>query len=173
MLPSKAGIIRNFLTSYLAIAVLLVFSFGCSGPPSSPGDQQGSSASSGEMPELTDELIHERLNGARVRDIPEENGAGEKISWGFYHEEPKDIIIVDKQINGSHATIVLDIKTQSGPNSRNPRYLAGQFRTEWELQTGWVLRKWEIVHTENISMKYKNLPKPPAENSNNSGGQSP
>jgi len=173
MPPSKARISKMLLAGYFGIALLLVFSFGCSGPPSSAGDGQGSSASSGDTPQLTDEIIYERINGARVRDIPEENGTGEKISWGFYHEEPKNITIVDKQINGSHATIVLDIKTQSGPNSRNPRYLAGQFRTEWELQTGWVLRKWEIVRTENISMKYKNLPKPPAENSNNSGGQSP
>jgi hypothetical protein len=48
---------------------------------------------------------------------------------------------------------------------RNPRSLAGQIRTEWELKTGWALRKWEIVETENISMKYKNL-LPPAQNSN-------
>jgi hypothetical protein len=48
----------------------------------------------------------------------------------------------------------------------NPRQLAGQIRTMWELKTGWALRKWEIVETENISLKYKNIPKPPANNSN-------
>lgn len=172
MQRSKVSIAKFLLGGYLGIALLLVCSVGCSGPPSSPGDEQASSPSSGETPELTDEIIHERIIGSRVREIPEENGTGEKISWGFYREEPKEITVVDKQVNGPHATIVLDIKTQSGPNSRAPRYLAGQIRTEWELQTGWVLRKWEIVHTENISMKYKNLPRPLADNSNNPDGQS-
>jgi hypothetical protein len=69
--------------------------------------------------------------------------------------------VVEKHVEGRHATIVLDIKTSSAPRARNQRYLAGQIRTEWELQTGWVLRRWEIVETENISMKYKDLPKPP------------
>jgi hypothetical protein len=73
---------------------------------------------------------------------------------------------VDKQIEGSRATVLLDIKTRSAPRARSQRYLAGQIRTEWALKTGWVLRKWEIVDTENISMKYKNLPNPPAEDAN-------
>jgi hypothetical protein len=118
------------------------------------------------MPELTEDVVRERINQARVRQIPEENGTAEPISWSFYEEEPKEITVVEKKIEGERATIVLDIKTRSTPNARNPRTLAGQIRTEWELQTGWVLRKWEIVKTENISMKYKNLPKPPAQNSN-------
>ncbi len=98
--------------------------------------------------------------------MPEENGAGEPINWGFDEEEPKEFTILNKQIEGERATIIIDIKTQSAPGARSPKYLAGQIRTKWELQTGWVLRKWEIVETENISMKYKNLPKPPAQNSN-------
>ncbi len=69
-------------------------------------------------------------------------------------------------MEGERATIIIDIKTNSSPGARSPRYLAGQIRTKWELQTGWALRTWEIVETENISMKYKNLPKPPAQNSN-------
>jgi hypothetical protein len=155
-------ITSNRLAAYLVLsllALLLTFSAGCGGPATTPGD---GTATSGEVPELTDEVIHERINGARVRPIPEENGTGEAISWSFYEEEPKEITVVEKQVNGDHATVVLDIKTQSSPRSRNPRFLAGQIRTVWELQTGWVLRKWEIINTENISMKYKNLPKPPA-----------
>ena len=62
-------------------------------------------------------------------------------------------------MDGTRATLVLDIKTGSAPRSRNKLSLSGQIRTEWELQTGWVLRRWEIVDTENISMKYKDLRK--------------
>jgi hypothetical protein len=38
-------------------------------------------------------------------------------------------------MNGTRATIVLDIKTASGPRSRNRFELAGQIRTEWQLRT--------------------------------------
>jgi hypothetical protein len=145
-------------------SVLLAGSFGCG--RSSQGSGQDSTASGQALPELTKEIINERINEARVYEVLPESGTGDKISWGFDEDEPKEIVVVEQQIDGPRATIVLDIKTQSSPRSTNPRYLGGQIRTEWELQTGWVLRRWEIVSTENISMKYRNLPKPPAQNFN-------
>lgn len=145
--------------------MLLVFSFGCSGPPSSPVGG-GSSASLNDLPELSDEVIHERINEARVREVPAENGTAPPINWNFGSREPKEIAVIEKQVDGTRATIVLDITTGSSPKARDPRHLAGQIRTEWELRTGWALRRWEIVRTENISMKYRDLPKPPADNSN-------
>ena len=152
---------------FFGLALLAAFSFGCA-PSSSRGDgNQGPSASgSNDLPELTEEIIRERINDAGVREVPEENGAAEPINWSFDENEPKEITVIEKQVDGVRATIVLDIKTGSATGARNPRYLAGQIRTEWELKTGWVLRRWEIVRTENISMKYRNLPKPPAQNSN-------
>jgi hypothetical protein len=159
---------RTFrLSSFLGLALLLACSFGCA-PASSPGDsnQSGSASASNDLPELTEEMIHERINGRRVREVPEENGTADPIIWNFDEDEPKEITVVEKQMQGERATIVLDIKTRSSSNVRNPRSIAGQIRTEWKLETGWVLRRWEIVKTENISMKYKNLPKPPAQNSN-------
>ncbi len=148
--------------------MLLACSFGCA-PSSSPGDSKQSpsaSSASNDIPEITDEKIREEINDAYVRQVPEENGAGEPISWRFDEDEPKEFTVVEKQMEGERATIIIDIKTNSSPGARSPRYLAGQIRTKWELQTGWALRTWEIVETENISMKYKNLPKPPAQNSN-------
>jgi len=158
---------RFLLSSFLGLALLLACSFGCA--PSSPGDgkQNGSASSaSNDLLEITDETLREEINDAYVREVPEENGAGEPINWSFDEEEPKEFTVVEKQIEGERATIIIDIKTTSAPGARTPRQLAGQIRTKWELQTGWVLRRWEIVETENISMKYKNLPKPPASNSN-------
>ena len=155
------------LSSFLGLALLLACSFGCA-PSSSQGDgkQSGSDSASNDLPELTEEVIRERINDAGVWEVPEENGAAEPINWSFDEDEPKEIAVVEKQMDDARATIVLDIKTRSALYVRNPRSLAGQIRTEWELKTGWVLRRWEIVRTENISMKYKNLPKPPAQNSN-------
>jgi hypothetical protein len=156
-----------FLSLFLGLALLLACSFGCA-PPSSQvdGKQNPSAPGSNDLPELTEEIIRERINDAGVWEVPEENAAAEPISWRFDEDEPKEITVVEKQIDGERATIVLDIKTRSALNRRNPRQLAGQIRTEWKLKTGWVLRRWEIVRTENISMKYKNIPNPPAQNSN-------
>ena len=156
---------RAFLLStFFGLALLLACSSGCA--PSSSSQQNPSDSASNDLPELTEEIIREQINDAGVWEVPEENGAAEPISWRFDEDEPKEIIVVEKQMDGARATIVLDIKTRSALNMRNPRSLAGQIRTEWELKTGWALRTWEIVRTENISMKYKNLPKPPAQNSN-------
>lgn len=158
---------RRFLLSSFLGLILLFCSFGCA-PSSSQGDGKQSSfgTASNDLPELTEEIIRERINDTWVREVSEENAAAEPISWSFDEEEPKEIAVVEKQMNGERATIILDIKTRSALYVRNPRSLAGQIRTEWELKTGWALRKWEIVNAENISMKYRNLPKPPAQNSN-------
>ena len=131
------------------------------------GGQASQDTGPNGLPELTKEIIYERINDARVYDVLPESGTGEPIHWSFDEDEPKEITIIEQQIDGPRATIVLDVKTQSSPRARNLRQLTGQIRTEWELQTGWVLRRWEIVRTENISMKYRDLPKPqPAQNSN-------
>ncbi len=148
-------------TTFVGLALLLVFALGC-GPPS----QSDPTSASSDPLELTDEMIHERINDAWVREVPSEAGTGETISWRFRPNEPKQITIVDKQLEPTRATIVLDITTQTTARSRPQRQLAGQIRTVWELKAGWALRKWEIVDVENISMKYKNLPMPADQNSN-------
>lgn len=149
------------LSSFLGLALLLAGSSGCA-----PSNRNPSDSASNDLPELTEEIIRERINDTGVWEVPEVNGAAEPISWRFGEDEPKEITVVEKQVEGARATIILDITTRSAPNRRNLRELAGQIRTEWELKTGWALRKWEIVRTENISMKYRDIPKPPAQNSN-------
>ena len=152
---------RTFLVcAVLGLVVLLAPSFGCGGPPPSGGSSTQADSGSAEIPQLTDEVINERINDAWVREVLPENETAPPITWSFDHHEPKEIKVVERQVNGTQATIVLDIKTESAPGARNVRSLAGQIRTEWRLQTGWVLRKWEIVKTENISMKYKDAPAP-------------
>ena len=140
----------------LIVAVVLALAIGCGGPGPDDTSTEG-------LPELTDELIRERLNGVRFGPIPPEEGNGEPISWRFFFDEPKEITIVEKNIQGTSANIVLDIKTTSSPRSREPRHLAGRIRTEWQLNSGMVLRQWEVVRTENLTVKYRNLPKPSPE----------
>lgn len=152
------------LSSFLGLALLLAAcSFGCA-PSSSRGDGKQSepaSSASNDLPEITDETLSVKINDVYLREVPEENGAGKPISWRIDEDEPKEFKVVEKQMEGERATIVLDVKTWSAPAAPAQRYLAGQIRTKWELQTGWALRTWELVETENISMKYKNLSNPP------------
>jgi hypothetical protein len=153
-----------FATLLLSLALA---SWGCGSSASTSDSGQAPPPSDGR-PELSEETIIERINGVNVNEIPDEAGVGQPIHWRFFfREEPKEIVVIEKKIDGDRATVVLDIKTQTGPRAREPRQLAGQIRTEWELKTGWVLRRWEVVDAENISMKYKNLPKPVPTNSNN------
>lgn len=158
--------VMRITISLLLISITSLCLLTACGPPSSPSEQEGSASGSVPLPELTDDVIRNGLNEAFVRDIPEESGAADPISWRFYASEPKEIQVIDKQVDGIRATVVLDIKTSSSPGTRNPRKLAGQIRTEWKLETGWVLRKWEMERTENISMKYQNLPRTVEQNSN-------
>jgi hypothetical protein len=141
------------------VFLLLICSFGCA--PSPQQSDQGS-----DLPQLTDSIINEQINYTRVTDIPEEDGKAGPISWRFAEDEPRELRIVEKNVEGPHATVVLDIKTTSSPRSPIHRTLAGRIRTEWQLRSGWVLRKWEIIDAENISMKYKDFPKPLPSNSN-------
>jgi hypothetical protein len=152
------------LILFLLVTVLLT---GCGGPPTS-----SDGSASGELPEITDELIYERINDAWIRDVPPEEAQNkEPIFWNFDHDEPKEISVIEKKQDGTRATIVLDIKTGSAPRARVKRQLAGQIKTQWELRTGWALRRWEIVDSENISMKYKDIPKQLPDNLN--GGPPP
>ncbi len=148
------------MISMIFVIVLIVSTLGCGSASVSDAKDHPPTGPDG-VPELTDEIIHERINGVRIWEIPEENGTAQPISWGFFAEEPKEITVVEKRVEGTKATIVLGIKTMSTPRAREPRYVAGQIRTEWALKTGWVLRKWEIVDAENISMNYRNIPKDP------------
>lgn len=142
--------------AFLIAALLLAGSFGCA-PKYQPG---GPDAEAGSVPELNDEAIRAGVNDVRVYEIKPESGTGDPITWRFDPDEPKEITVVDKQVDGTKATIVLDIKTRSSMRANILRNLAGQIRTQWELRTGMVLRRWEIVRTENISMTYKDVPKP-------------
>ena len=116
------------VSSFLGLVLLLTCSFG-SAPRSSPGDGvpgQPDSTSS-DMPEITEQTIRERINGAHVKDVPEENGTGEPIGWSFHESEPKELAVVDKQMNGTHPTLLLDIKTRTSPNARTPALLPEKF----------------------------------------------
>ena len=110
--------------------------------------------------ELTDEMINERINGAFVENVPDESGILPSISWRFFASEPKEIVIVEKKVDGSAAEVILDLKTHSSPRSREQRSLSGRIRTVWTIERGIALRKWRIVQTENISLRYKDVPKP-------------
>lgn len=151
--------VRTIMRRIFPLLVMLVSiaALAACGPPARSVDN--GDASSEELPEVTKDIIDERINDARVYDVLPESGTGDPIPWSFQQDEPKEISVVEQHVNGPHATIILDIKTTSAPHSYVQRVLSGRISTEWQLKTGWALRRWEIVETKNISMKYRDLPK--------------
>ena len=109
------------------------------------------------LPEITLENIREDINGQRV-NVPPEDGATKPSSWRFFLKEPKEIEILEKQLAGDKATLVIDLQTRTSPRAEQQgitKKLAGKLRLHYELKSYFVVRKWEIVRIENISFKYQ------------------
>jgi hypothetical protein len=109
------------------------------------------------LPEITVESIRENLNGQRV-EVPAGGDAAAPSSWRFYPNEPKEIEIIEQQLAGDKATVVIELRTRTSPRSEQQgvkKRLAGRLRLYYELHTGLVLRQWEIVRIDNISFVYQ------------------
>ena len=141
--------------SLLLLLLLSAIAGACEGSP--PAEDQ--------RPEITLEKIREHLNGKRV-GVPAEGGAAEPsscvsepTSWRFDRSEPKEIEILEKQLAGDQATFVIDLRTRTSPRAEQrgcrTKKLAGRLRLHYELQSGFALRRWEIVRMENISFAYQ------------------
>lgn len=109
------------------------------------------------LPEITLENIREDINGQRV-NVPPEDGALKSSSWRFFPAEPKEIEILEQQIAGHKASFVINLQTRTSPRSEQQgttKKLAGKLRLNYELNSYFVVRKWEIVRIENVSFKYQ------------------
>ena len=62
----------------------------------------------------------------------------------------------------SSRTVVVDVTTRSASHAKYPKALSGRLRLHYELHTVVFLRKWLIVHIDNVSMKYREEPRPDA-----------
>ena len=133
---------------HLLLVGLLACAGACAGGGGSspPADDQ--------RPEITAEKIREDINGERV-EVPPAEGITESRSWRFERHEPKEIEIVEKQLDGDSATIVIDIRTGSAPRVEKPKKLSGRLRLHYRLENGLVLRQWEIVEIDNLSFAYQ------------------
>ena len=144
--------VKNLLVRRRAFSLLLLFFLSalagaCEGGPP-PEDRR---------PEITLENIRKDINGKQVR-VPSENGSAETSGWRFDPNEPKEIEIVEKQMEGNQATFVIDLRTHTLPNAEQQgitKRLAGRLRLHYELRSYLVVRKWEIERIENISFAYQ------------------
>lgn len=145
---------RSLTNSVFLSFVLLVLMSSSACTSSSNVNSQ---VTADKRPELTEEKIRETVNDARVRNIPEKDGTSKPISWSFESDEPKEFKAIEIQKNGDDkATVVIDIATRSAADAKNPQELSGKVRLHYELERGWVLRQWQVVKAENISMTYRN-----------------
>lgn len=140
-----------------AFALLLLLAAACAMVACGGGGKQTSAQD--ERPPLNLEIIRRDINGRGV-ETPSADGKSKPIGWVFVGSEPKEIEIVDQKIEDERATFLINMKTRTAPNSRNPRHLAGQLRLHYELQSGLILRQWEIVEIENVSFTYVTEPPP-------------
>ena len=132
--------------SLLLLLLLSALSACKAGPP--PEDLR---------PDITGETILEDLNDQRI-DVPPEEGASEPSSWRFFLNEPKEIAILEKQLAGDKAILVIELQTRTSPRAEQQgikKRLAGKLRLHYELKSYLVVRKWEIVGMENISFAYQ------------------
>jgi hypothetical protein len=112
-----------------------------------------------KRPEITVENIREDLDGQRVA-VPAEDGAPEPSSWRFFPSEPKEIEILEKEMAGDRATIVIDLRTRTSPRAEQQgitKKLAGRLRLYYELHSYVAVRRWEIVRIENLSFAYEKV----------------
>ncbi len=137
----------------LVLTFVLMCGAGCAPSP------QGGSADT--RPELTEQKIRDTIAWNMVEQVPEESNQAKPINWTFLPDEPKEFSVLEKKMEGDKATVVVDMKTGSAERAEHKRELWGKLRLHYELQTDFVLRKWRIVHIENIDMKYRDEPKKP------------
>ena len=157
----RAGVNRSMrfnLTCNALRAGLLFAAFAaasaCAAGPEAPAPSRDA------RPALGDEKIRESIFDAWVEEVPEEKGAAKSITWHFRPDEPTEVAIVEQQMDGDKATVVVDVTARSAPRARSPKVLSGRLRLHYELQTELFLRKWRIVDVDNLSMKYREEPKP-------------
>jgi hypothetical protein len=123
-----------------------------------------------QLPEIRLDSLREDLNGKWVK-VPAADGKSKPLnSWVFSRDEPKEIKILEQKIEGDVGTFLVEISTRSAPNSKNRYSLSGQLRLHYRLESGLVLRKWEIAQVENVSFKYVNEQPTPDANSNSNAG---
>lgn len=133
----------------LLLCALSLAAAACDGSQAPPPD---------DRPQITLEKIRDQIDGEMVGGIPDPKDPNKKTRWWFNPDEPKEITIVEQQSEGDRATIVIDMKTRSSPRANRKRVLSGRMRLHYELQSGLVLRQWEIVKIDNISFKDEFVP---------------
>jgi hypothetical protein len=163
------------LTIALLLSALACCAASCGGEGS--GGRPALSATPEQRPELDLETVRKAINGAWVEGVPAADGQGKPQNWGFAHNEPKEIEIVEQKVEGDAATIVVNMKTRSHPRDRRQMSLEGQLRLHLRLETELFFREWDVDDVENISFKYTMLeptpsPSPPGSPSP-AGGASP
>ncbi len=136
---------------------LLLLAVICAAACGGGGGRQ--SSAQGERPPLGPEQIRHDINGRYVR-VPSADDKSKQIDWVFDPREPQEIEIVEQKIEGDAATFLVNMKTHTLPRSQHPRSFAGQLRLHYRLESGLVLRRWEIDEIENVSLTYVDEPPP-------------
>ena len=100
--------------------------------------------------EIAVEKISRDLVG-RVVPITELAGDGTPTDWTFEAEEFKQVEIVDTQINGNTATIVIFMTTRNNAGPEDDAVqVSGKLQLRYEREGG----RWNLKTIENLTFRY-------------------
>jgi len=97
-----------------------------------------------QRPKITEAAIGTDIVG---RDVSGDLGI--LSGWKFEKDNPRQITIVQSNYSGDTATIVVNMKTGTGPKAIFQRKMAGKLRLHYE----WVGGVWTLVRVENLDFK--------------------
>jgi len=142
----------TLLRILFSLAALLCALTACGeSPQSTAGDSNMRAADQGANPmEIAVEKIARDLVG-RVVPITELAGDGTPTDWTFEAEEFKQVEIVDTQINGNTATIVIFMTTR---NNAGPEDDAVQVSGKLQLRYEREGDRWNLKTIENLTFRY-------------------
>jgi hypothetical protein len=150
---------------FTLITALLLLATAC-------GGGAGQQSAQDQLPQITLDSIGKDLDGRWVK-VPAADGKSKPLDpWVFRGDEPKEIKILEQKQEGEAATFLVDISTRSAPKSKTQYSLSGQLRLHYELQSGLVMREWQIERVENVSFTYVNETPTPDANANANEGDS-
>lgn len=83
----------------------------------------------------------------QIRDVEERQPWS---PWTFEADEPKDVSVLDTQLNGASAVVTIDLATHDNMDTgEQTTYVSGRLRLHYERQE----RGWQLRSIENLSFR--------------------
>ena len=144
--------IANPFHLLLSIALLLGALTACGESPSGTADSanvraadQGASQKDIPVEKIVRDVV------GRVVPITEVTGDGTPTDWTFEADEFKQVEIVETQVTGNTASIVIFMTTRNNPEPKEDAVqVSGKLQLRYERESG----RWNLKAIENLTFRY-------------------